>query len=367
MIHSHINKYKVNEPLIEVKQNSLRAWWLAARPKTLFGAVSPVLAGAAVAWATMTGAGMESTSWIIPSAFCMLFALAMQVDANFINDYFDFKRGADSEERLGPERACTRGWITPGAMKTGIIITTIIASVIGLPLIYYGGWAMVVVGVLCILGAFLYTTKFSYTGLGDIMVILYFGIVPVFFTWFVSTWLFFSNSKGGFTDEAFLGNMNPTAYYFLMGGIALIAGFAVGFVVDNLLIVNNYRDRELDKKNGKNTMVVKLGAKAAEWIYLLNGCFGVAGALIAGSWLKRTLASNVLENGLSGWRSFPFCLLIPLLFLPFVFSAHRKMVRINRGRQLNSVLGLTSRNILIFSLLAVAGIIITTLAVCYNR
>ncbi len=331
---------------MEVRQNSLRAWFLAARPKTLFGAVSPVLVGAALAWATLAALGQGTTRWIVPSLLCAVFALVMQIDANFINDYFDFIRGADSEERLGPERACTKGWISPRAMKRGIAITSTLAFITGLPLIFYGGYAMLAVGLLCILGAFLYTTKFSYTALGDTMVVLYFGIVPVFFTWFTSTWLF----------------CNITAYYFLMGALALIAGFAVGFIVDNLLIVNNYRDRELDARNGKRTLVVRLGAKAAEWLYLINGCVATIGAMIVGGWLARGVA---LKSEANLW-AFPFHLVLPLLFLPFLFKVHRKMVELNHGRELNSILGKTSRNILIFSLLFVVLIVVEVLPVWYN-
>ena len=169
---------------MQVKTNSPKAWILAARPKTLAGAVAPVLIGMALGFAVLLTYGRWRAG-LIPAGFCVLFALAMQIDANFINDYFDFKKGADSEERLGPERACSQGWITPSAMKAGIIITTIISVVIGLPLVYYGGWWMLAVGLFCILGAFLYTTKFSYLGLGDIMVVVFFGIIPVLFTFYV--------------------------------------------------------------------------------------------------------------------------------------------------------------------------------------
>ena len=124
---------------MRVKTNSLKAWILAARPKTLAGAVAPVLVGAALGFAVLLTYGRWRTG-VIPFGLCVLFALAMQIDANFINDYFDFKKGADSTERLGPERACSQGWITPSAMKTGIIITTVISVLIGLPLIHYGGW-----------------------------------------------------------------------------------------------------------------------------------------------------------------------------------------------------------------------------------
>ncbi|MBE6245109.1 MAG: 1,4-dihydroxy-2-naphthoate octaprenyltransferase [Bacteroidales bacterium] len=341
-----------------VKTNSLRAWILAARPKTLTGAVAPVLVGMAFGFILLFADG-GWTKGIMPAVICILFAFVMQVDANFINDYFDWKKGADSEERLGPERACSQGWITPRAMKKGIVITTVLSILIGLPLVYYGGWWMLVVGIICIIDAFLYTTKLSYWGLGDIMVVLFFGIVPVFFTFHViadSNFLSILSSiirKNGALDIA----SGISLYY---DKTVLLAGLCVGLVVNNLLIVNNYRDRELDGKNRKKTLVVRLGARAAEWIYLLNGIVAIAGVMIT--------CKRLMELG---WPSisptFPYHLALPLLFLPFLFSTHRKMVRINHGRELNNVLGETARNILIYSLLFVATIIVTAFAFWYSR
>ncbi|MBR6466008.1 MAG: 1,4-dihydroxy-2-naphthoate octaprenyltransferase [Bacteroidales bacterium] len=345
---------------MQVKTNSLKAWILAARPKTLAGAVAPVLVGAALGFAVLLTYGRWRTG-VIPFGLCVLFALAMQIDANFINDYFDFKKGADSTERLGPERACSQGWITPSAMKTGIIITTVISVLLGLPLIHYGGWWMLAVGLFCILGAFLYTTKFSYLGLGDIMVVVFFGIIPVLFTFYVISPgnLSVSPNELG-NDVVEIGNS-------ISWGMALLvclAGACVGLVVNNLLIINNYRDRELDAKNEKKTLVVRLGAKASEWLYLLNGILATMGAMAIGGWMKRALTSGLEQ---AGWWTFPFQLVLPLLFLPFLFSAHRNMVRINHGRELNAVLGQTSRNILIYSLLFVLSVILAVLPVWCNR
>ena len=170
----------------EVKTNSMKAWVLAARPKTLAGAATPVIMGGACAWMWLYGnteavtvaadmadaaAGCKDLAALTAKAFdwaafalCMLFAWIMQVDANFVNDYFDFRKGGDTEQRLGPKRACAQGWITPGAMKTGILVTTVLACAVGLPLIWTGGPWMIAVGALCVLFCFLYTTKFSRLG-----------------------------------------------------------------------------------------------------------------------------------------------------------------------------------------------------------
>lgn len=343
-----------------VKTNSLRAWILSARPKTLAGAVAPVLVGAVFGFSILALGG-NWKACILPAILCFLFAVLMQIDANFINDYFDFKKGADTKDRLGPERACTQGWITPGAMKTGIAITTILAFLTGLPLIWYGGWFMLVVGVICILGAFLYTTVFSRIGLGDLLVVIFFGVVPVFFTFHVIFW-HGCNLSAMFTGPGDGGGVVALGYI-VLGWMPLLAGVAMGLITNNLLIVNNYRDRDQDLTAGKITLVNSIGPKATEWLYLINGILGVLlMCLICSSWKNRIVSSySDMSSG------FPYHLVIALLFLPFLFSTHRKMVKINHGKELNKVLGETARNILIYSVLFVISIILVTLPVWYSR
>ena len=152
-----------------VQVNSIKAWLLAARPKTLAGAATPVLLGCALAYA-------DSCFQMTPALLCFLFAFLMQIDANFINDYFDYLKGSDREDRLGPERACAQGWITLNAMRKGIALTTATACLAGLCLLAYGGIEMIPVGMLCILFAFLYTAgpyPLAYHGWGDILVIVF--------------------------------------------------------------------------------------------------------------------------------------------------------------------------------------------------
>ena len=114
-----------------VKTNSIKAWVLAARPKTLTGAAIPVMIGCALAYT-------YGHFNVAAAVLCFLFAFLMQIDANFINDLFDFLKGTDREDRLGPERACAQGWISPKAMKTGICVTTILAGITGLSLLNFG-------------------------------------------------------------------------------------------------------------------------------------------------------------------------------------------------------------------------------------
>ena len=207
----------------------MRAWFLATRPKTLTGAIAPVLVGAAFAYAS-SGA----VSMLMPFLLCLLFAVLMQIDANLINDYFDFKKGTDREDRLGPERACAQGWITPRAMQWGIGVMTALSCLVGIAiLLVHMQWELLLVGILCVVFCFLYTTRLSYLGWGDVLVLVFFGFVPVVFTHYVMT-------NGGWSVPL------------------LIAGFAMGLATDNLLVVNNYRDRSQDRVSGKRTIIVRI-------------------------------------------------------------------------------------------------------------
>lgn len=293
-----------------VKVNSLNAWFLAIRPKTLTGAVIPVMMGTALALHDAT------VSWL-PALGCLLFACAMQVAANFINDLYDFLKGTDRADRLGPERACAQGWITPEAMKAGIGVTLLLAAAAGLSVLWCvwshlpcGGWELVVLGALCMLFAFLYTTLLSYKGWGDLLVLLFFGLVPVCGTYYVQ----------GFTITTNL----------------LMTGLMCGVSIDTLLVVNNYRDREQDAVSGKRTLIVRYGEPFGRYLYLI---LGIACWLIA---LLMTLR-GLLSTDQLVWASSPYLLLH--------ITTWRKMVRIRQGRKLNTILGETSRNMLLMGLL----------------
>ena len=296
-----------------VKINSVRAWVLAARPKTLAGAAAPVIMGGACAWMWMESGGISPLSGFDWPAFvlCMLFAWIMQVDANFVNDYFDFRKGGDTGQRLGPKRACAQGWITPGAMKTGILVTTVLACAAGLTLISTGGPWMIAVGAFCVLFCFLYTTKFSRLGLGDVLVLVFFGIVPVGFTFYLQTGTW---------------NLETT-----------LAGLACGLAVDCLLMVNNYRDRSEDAAHGKKTIVVRIGGR---WAIILYYLLGLCATMLAA-------ASIVLSK--PGWCAAPL-----LLYAALHLGTSRRISN-SDGAALNPFLGKTSRNFFILSLLFFVG------------
>lgn len=293
-----------------MKTNSLRAWLLAVRPYS-FGATStPIIVASALAWSD------GSFHWL-PALLCLLFALLMQCTANLVNDLCDFQKGADSSERLGPDRAFAKGFITLRAMKWGIAAFTVAGAAVGLTLLHYGGWELLLVGAACILFAYLYTAgpwPLAYHGLGDVAVILFFGVVPVGFTYYILA--------HDWTWEVTL------------------AGLACGLVIDTMLMVNNFRDRVEDAASGKRTIVVCLGAGVGRWGYFALGT---------------TATLLCLAFALFGrWGA----ALLPLLYWVLFFFTWRKMVRIDHGEELNACLGETARNLTLFGVLLTVGLLL---------
>ena len=296
----------------DVRKDSLYAWVLACRPKTLAAALAPVAVGCALAaWAGHFRP--------VPALLCVLFAVLMQIASNFINDVSDFEQGNDREDRLGPRRACAQGWISAGKMKKGIIIDLVLALAAGLPLAFYGGWSMVGVALVCLVCAYMYSAgpyPLAAHGWGDVLVVVFFGLVAVGFTYYVQA--------GAWAPQATL------------------AGLAVGVCINLLLTINNFRDRDQDRLSGKKTLIARFGAEFGLRYYLAQGGFACAFALC------------LIPHGLF-WAG-----LLPLLFLVPHYRVWSRIVSIYEGRELNRCLGLTSRNILIFSLLLAAGILLDT-------
>ena len=301
-----------------VRVNSLKAWILAARPKTLTGAAVPVMIGIACAVAMYGWCGIR----VVPAVLCMLFALIMQVDANFINDYFDFMKGTDDEQRLGPKRACAQGWITASAMRSGLFVTTLLACIVGLPLVYYGGWEMIMVGLACVVFCFLYTISFSYIGLGDLLVLVFFGIVPVCMTYWLTA--------------------PPTALTSIPFAVVLMS-IACGLIIDTLLVVNNYRDIENDRRAGKLTLIVRIGERGGLVLYLM---LGLVGTILA-----------IVGVVLLDWHDGQWTQSLIIIYTPFHTWAFNEMRYIRKGAELNRVLGMTARNMFIFGLLASAALV----------
>ena len=263
-----------------------------------------------MAWCDLSGTGFK----VLPAILCLLFAFIMQIDANLVNDYFDYRKGTDDEQRLGPKRACAQGWVTLSAMRKAIALTTAAACAVGIPLVLYGGWWMVAIGVLCVVFCFLYTTHLSYLGLGDVLVLLFFGIVPVGATYFLQT--------GRMTLEVFT------------------ASVACGLVIDTLLVVNNYRDRDNDRRTGKNTLVVRIGARATERLF---PALGITACLL----------------GLVYWANGHFwAFLLPVVYLSLHLVTSERMKTIRKGFGLNKILGENARNMFIYGILLSIGFLL---------
>jgi 1,4-dihydroxy-2-naphthoate octaprenyltransferase len=212
---------------------SWKIWVAAARPRTLPAAVAPVIVGSALAWRAGAFDAVAAT-------ICLAFALLVQIGANFANDYYDFVHGADTGERVGPRRAVAAGLVPPATMRRAMGLTFGLALAVGLTLVAWGGWWLVAVGVVSIASGIAYTGgpfPLGYYGLGDLFVFVFFGLVAVGATFYVQA-----------------GHVSLSV---------LLAAVAIGLLTVNILLVNNYRDVETDRKAGKRTLVVRFGRRFA--------------------------------------------------------------------------------------------------------
>lgn len=291
----------------------LQTWILASRPKTLPAAVAPVAAATALAF-------QQHTFRAGPALAALLGALLLQIGANLANDVFDFQKGADTAERMGPMRVTQAGLLTPREVKTGMWVTFGLAALVGLYLVFEAGWVVVAIGLASIAAAILYTGgpyPLGYNGLGEIFVFLFFGLAAVCGTYYVQA-----------------RQVTLTA---------LLVAVPVGLLIVALLVVNNLRDVETDRKTGKRTLPARFGAGFARVEYL--ACLGAAYLIIPGMILGGLLPVWALLS----WGSL---LLVPDLI--------RRVYRTS-GKALNAALGGTSRLGLVFSLLLGAGLVISAL------
>lgn len=282
----------------------LRVWIEAMRLRTLPVSLAGVVCG--VGLAAHTG----NFRWL-PAIFCLLIALFAQIASNFGNEYFDYKNGLDRKGREGFRRGVTEGDISPRAMLVATLALLVAVAIIGLSLCYVtDNYWLLLPGIAILLFALAYSAgpyPLSHHGLGDIAVIIFFGLVPVSLTCYVAS--------GGWG--------NPMMTW----GLAT----AVGLLASNVLVVNNYRDVDDDRAVGKHTTVVLFGRKVMSLYYLFSG---VAAAGI--TWPLWTL--NALAP------------IIPAIYLLLHFALWRKLCH-NSGAALNPLLGMTACNLLLFSVL----------------
>jgi 1,4-dihydroxy-2-naphthoate octaprenyltransferase len=289
---------------------SLRTWIQAFRPRTLTAAVAPVAVGTALAYAHGTGRPL-------PALAALAGALLIQIGTNLTNDYYDFKKGADTAERVGPTRVTQSGLIAPQAVLRAAALAFGLAVAVGVYLVAVGGWPIVAIGLLSVLAGYAYTGgpyPLGYHGLGDVFVFLFFGLVAVGGTYFVQA-----------------GTVVPAA---------MVAAVPVGALGMAILAVNNLRDVGTDAKAGKRTLVVRLGVGAGrvEYIAALAAAFLAPVAMVAlgyaSSWALLAVAS------------------LPLAAAPL------RRVLYQTGPHLNRALAETARLQLVHSLLFAAGLVL---------
>ena len=288
-----------------------KSWLLALRPKTLGAGTAPVLIGTAMAFETGKG-------HMLAAIAALAGALLIQIGTNLSNDYFDYVKGADTEERLGPLRASQAGWIKPEIIFRSSLFVFATAVLIGIFLVWRGGWPIVMIGTISVISGILYTGgpyPLAYNGLGEIFVLIFFGPVATLGTYYVQTL--------EFSSEVF------------------IAGLAPGLFSTALLAVNNLRDISTDQKVQKKTLAVQFGSRFARIEYI----FCIIGALL--------IPMILVYIHQKYWFSLAACLSV----IPIV-PALQGIISGDSGEILNETLAKTGKILLIFSILFSAGWIV---------
>jgi len=294
----------------QTRPSPLRVWFMAARPATLPAAVAPVLVGTAVAYR----AGHFRAA---PFLAALVAAVLIQIGANFANDLFDFKKGADTAARLGPTRVTQSGLVSPRGVAVATGLAFVLATLIGLYLVVVGGWPILLVGLASIVAAICYTGgpyPLGYHGLGDIFVFVFFGVVAV------------------------------TGTYYVQAGAlslpALVASVPMGLLITAILVVNNVRDIDTDHLAGKRTMAVRMGRRWTRLYYA---------ALVAGSYLFPLIMWLI---GAASWLFW-----LPLLTVPLAHRLIRTVSAREDGPSLNKALKGTGLMQLLFGVLFALGLL----------
>jgi 1,4-dihydroxy-2-naphthoate octaprenyltransferase len=285
----------------------LKIWFLAARPKTLFAGMCPVVIGTLLAY-------LQGKLHVPTAAACLAVALLIQIGTNFANDYFDFKKGADTEERLGPTRATQAGWVTPSQMKAAFIGVFALAVAIGLWVVFMrAGWPLLVLGILSVCCGILYTGgpfPLAYLGLGEVFVLIFFGPVTVMGTYFAQALQWSKNS--------------------------FLLGISAGLFSVAIIAVNNLRDVDQDKLANKNTLAVRYGKRFMRFLYILS--IDIA-----------CLIPGLIYGDTKPWAWMTTLTLI--LALPIMRDIFFKS-----GKDLNPVLAETGKLLAVFTLLLVLSL-----------
>jgi 1,4-dihydroxy-2-naphthoate octaprenyltransferase len=291
----------------------LQVWWLAIRPRTLPAAAAPVLVGSALAF-------RDGAFQPLAALAALCGALLLQIGANLANDVFDYKKGADTAERLGPPRVTALGLLSPRQVLAGMTLVFALAALIGLYLVYVGGWVILLIGALSIASAIAYTGgpfPLGYKGLGELFVLVFFGLAAVCGTYYVQA-----------------HTVTPAAW---------ISAVPIGALAMAILVVNNLRDIDTDRAAGKKTLAVRFGSRAAKWEY------GLFLAVALGVPPLMALLDRAALGTLLTWLAIPAA--VPLV--QSVWNEH--------GRALNAALAGTARLEFLYALLFAVGLVLARL------
>ena len=253
-------------PISPVSPSALRAFFLAARPKTWSASLCPVLIGGAMAAIT---APIARGTFVLT----LFFSLFIQIGTNYANDYFDFVKGADTAARKGPKRAVAEGWISPSTMLLATTVAFGAALLFAIPLMISVGFWSLGIAALCVLFGVIYTggpKPLGYAGLGEVLVLIFYGPVATMGTYFLQT-----------------KELNPSIF---------VASLAPGFLSAAILMANNLRDKSTDRIADKGTLVVRFGSSFGKWTYtgFIFGAFLVPIFLIAAGFPLKMLAASFL-------------------------------------------------------------------------
>ena len=295
----------------KIQNSKLLSWWLAIRPKTLSVSLAPVLVGSSVAYA--------ETGMIVwpPLLVALAAAMLIQIATNLHNDVSDFERGADGGDRIGPARAAASGWLTPAAVRRGAFAGFGLALLLGVYLVWYGGWPILLLGLASLLAGWAYTggpRPIAYSALGELFVWLFFGLGAVMGSYYLQT--------------------------LRLGWAAFVAASMVGLFAAAVIVVNNYRDLDSDRRIGKNTLAVRIGRAASRAEYSL---------MLALPYLLLPLLAEL--TGAGGW------LALPLLSWPLAWSLWRRFRSEAPGPVFNRILAQTAQLQLLFSVLLSIGLL----------
>lgn len=292
------------------RHSALYVWWLAIRPKTLSVSLAPVLVGCALAW-------HESRVFLwLPALVAALAAMLIQVGTNLHNDVKDCERGADTPERLGPSRATASGWLNAGQVKRAVALCFGAAVVLGVYLVWHGGWTILLVGLFSVAAGLAYTggpRPIAYSATGELFVWLFFGVVAVMGSHYLQTF--------HFTWAAF------------------VAANMLGLLAAAVIVVNNARDLDSDRKVGKNTLAVRIGLGWSRAEYA---------ALLAAPFLLLPLLGCLLLAGVAIW--------LPLLAAPWAVLLVRRFCLEAPGVGYNLLLAQTAQLQFLFAVLLSVGL-----------